>query len=155
MSILSDYIILKSEDANKSQAGNGILTWYVGTQYYTNSRGPICDFSIPSAYFNVDLNNEQALMIESNLGFQNVKNTSNDSYQIVQLISDSGRQPNLSEHEVLKYRCPSRPNTISLRFSKEDNTQFDVSTNEGFFVCKFSYSNLEDNVQEFKDQQYV
>lgn len=153
---MDDYLTLRSVDANYKGA-DGILTWYIPDNYYTNNRGSICDFEI--CLYNVccnpaDLPGTEYFTVETDLPSYNNSDTTNDNWSVCGIITNTGTTQRIGDLPI--YRTTAKPNKISILIRRANDQRLDwtSSDNSGIFVFRFMYSNPEEETKDYINTFY-
>lgn len=153
-SALSDYLILQSSKADMTKATSGIMTFYIDNQYYSNTRGSVCDVKMIMCNASIDVAFNDCCIIDCDLALQNAYNNENDVFNPFQIISDSVATSRIGE--IPNYRTRARPQKISIRLRSIDGTPFDLTQDNfgAFFIFEFTYKDVEKEISNYVGENY-
>jgi len=151
---MDDYLILHSQNAETGDLANGILTFYLDQQYYSNARGPICNVEMVMVNCSIDVAFNDACLVETSLPILNGYNNQNSQFFTMAILTDNVATQRIGSSPI--YRTNARPQQITLRLSKLNGTQYDLTTGDfgGVFILKFSYEEEEEEVKAYTETLY-
>ena len=151
-SALSDYLILHSSNADMSKATSGVMIFYIDNQYYSNTRGPVCDVKLIVCNASLEVANNDCCIVESDLGLQNAYNSNNDVFNPMYSFKDNV----ITQVHVPSYRIGARPQKIAIRLRSLDGTPFNLTQNNfsASFIFEFKYENVKDEIDDYVDSSY-
>jgi hypothetical protein len=151
---MDDYLILHSQNAETGGLANGLLTFYLDQQYYSNARGSICDVEMVMVNCSVDVQFNDACLVETSLPIHNGYNNENSQFYTMAILTDNTATQRIGSSPI--YRTTARPQQITLRLSRLDRTFYDLTAGNfaGVFILKFSYENEEEEVKAYTETLY-
>ncbi len=151
---MDDYLILHSQNAETGDLANGILTFYLDQQYYSNARGAICDVEMVMVNASIEVAFNDACLIETSLPILNAYNNENSQFFTMGILSDNVASQRIGSSPI--YRTNARPQQITFRFSRLDRTTYDLTAANfaSVIILKFSYENEEEEVKAYTETLY-
>ena len=154
---MDDYLTLRSSEADE-RFDNGVISWYIPSNYYTSARGTVCDVNL--TLYNVcclpaDLPGNEFFTVETSLPIYNNHDTKNDGWNVMGIITNQNGTARIGEMPV--YRTAARPGKISVMVRRGTDVGLDwtdTTNNSGVFVFKFSYEDPDEAVDEYQAGLY-
>lgn len=151
---MDDYLILHSQNAETGGLADGLLTFYLDHQYYTNARGSICNVEMVMVNASVEVEFNDACLVELDLPLLNAYNNENSQFYTYAILTDNVATQRIGSSPI--YRTNARPQKITIRLSKIDRTFYDLTAGNfgAVFILRFSYENEEEEVKAYTETLY-